>query len=296
MVSSEEDPMCPPDLLSPDEIRPPVVAGQFYSDDGDALSGEIDGYLERVSPEALPGEVLALIAPHAGYFFSGQVAAYAYRQIQDRPFPDVVVVAPSHRAAFSGASVYHRGGYRTPLGIVPVNASLARDIMERSDRLNFYPQAHALEHSLEVQLPFLQRALKTFQLVPVIMGDQDLTTCRMLADALAAAAGRSGVLLVASTDLSHYHSEDQARALDGAILEAVNGFDPEGLHQTLQAGRGEACGGGPMVAVMMAARKMGATGGRVLRYATSGEVSGDRRNVVGYMAAAIYRSRGGSAG
>jgi len=288
--------MCPPELPSPDEIRPPVVAGQFYSDDSDALSSEIDGYLGRVSPETLPGEVRALIAPHAGYFFSGQVAAYAYRQIQDRPFGDVVVVAPSHRAAFSGASIYHQGGYRTPLGVVPVNVSLARDIMERSDRLNFYPQAHALEHSLEVQLPFLQRALKTFQLVPVIMGDQDLTTCRMLADALAAAARESGVLLVASTDLSHYRSEDQARALDGTILEAVDAFDPEGLQEILRTGRGEACGGGPMVAVMMAARKMGATGGRVLRYATSGEVSGDRRNVVGYMAAAIYRSQGESAG
>jgi hypothetical protein len=284
--------MCSSDFISPEEIRPPVVAGQFYTDDAQALSSQIDDYLEKAPQETLPGEVLALMAPHAGYIYSGQVAACAYRQIQDRSFEDVVVVAPSHRTAFAGASVYHRGGYRTPLGVVPVNEALARDIMAQSDRLNFYPQAHAQEHSLEVQLPFLQRTLKSFRLVPIIMGDQDMTTCQMLSAALSAATEKERVLLVASTDLSHYHSEEQARALDGTILEAVNGFDPEKLYQTLRAGQGEACGGGPMVAVMLVAREKGATNGKVLRYATSGEVSGDRRNVVGYMAAAIYREDG----
>jgi AmmeMemoRadiSam system protein B len=277
--------------IPPDQIRPPVVAGQFYSDDGDALGREIDGYLAQVPQKSLPGEVLALIAPHAGYVYSGQVAAHAYRQIQNQAFPNVVVVAPSHRIAFAGASVYHRGGYRTPLGVVPVNASLARDIMARSDWLNFYPQAHAAEHSLEVQVPFLQRALGTFQLVPIVMGDRDLVTCQKLAEALASACQGQGVLLVASTDLSHFHSEEQARVLDKTIIEAVDAFDPEGLQETLQTGRGEACGGGPMVAVMLAARRMGATGGQVLRHATSGDVSGDRTNVVGYMAAAIYRQK-----
>jgi AmmeMemoRadiSam system protein B len=266
-----------------------VVAGQFYPADRESLAAEIDGFLARAAAEPQGGEVLALIAPHAGYIFSGQVAAYAYRQIQDRPIRNVIVVAPSHRAAFAGASVYHRGGYRTPLGVVPVNAALAGDLMARSDRLNFYPQAHAEEHSLEVQLPFLQRTLKDFQLVPIIMGDQDLTTCRMLADALSGAAADRGVLLVASTDLSHYHPQDEAEALDRAILQKVDDLDPEGLYEALRSGRGEACGGGPMVAVMMAARRMGATGGRVLHYATSGDISGDRRNVVGYLAAAVYR-------
>jgi AmmeMemoRadiSam system protein B len=274
--------------LSPDGIRPPAVAGQFYTDDGRALSAEVDAYLSGVEPQQLPGEPLALIAPHAGYVYSGQVAAHAYRLIQDRPFKNVVVVAPSHRAAFAGASVYHQGGYRTPIGVVPVNAVLARQIMAASDWLNFYPQAHALEHSLEVQLPFLQRTLKSFQLVPIVMGDQDLTACRMLAGALAAAAGENRSLLVASTDLSHFHSQDEARALDKNILEQVDAFDPEGLYEILRTGRGEACGGGPMVAVMMAAREMGAAGGRVLKYATSADISGDRANVVGYMAAALY--------
>ena len=283
--------MCPSGFTPPEQIRPPVVAGQFYTDDSKALGTEIDAYLEKVPLEPLPGEALALIAPHAGYIFSGQVAAYAYRQVQDGPYENVVVVAPSHHAAFAGASVYHQGAYRTPLGQVTVNAALARDLMVGSNWLNFYPQAHTREHSLEVQLPFLQRALKNFQLVPIIMGDQDLPTCRMLAEALAATLQGQSALLVASTDLSHYHSQDEARVLDETIIEKIDAFDPEGLHDTLRSGRGEACGGGPMVAVMMAARTMGATVGRVLRYATSGDVSGDRRNVVGYMAAALCRGK-----
>jgi len=133
--------------------------------------------------------------------------------------------------------------------------------------------------------------MKSFQLVPIVMGDQDMTTCLMLADALAFVARDNDILLVASTDLSHFHSQDEARVLDQTILQKVNDFDPRGLHETLRSGRGEACGGGPMVAVMMAAREMGATAGRVLHYATSGDVSGDRQNVVGYMAAVLYGPR-----
>jgi AmmeMemoRadiSam system protein B len=282
--------MCPTSSIPPDQIRRPVVAGQFYTEDPECLAAEIDGFLERATQEPLPGEVLALIAPHAGYMFSGQVAGYAYRQVRQKSFSSAVVVAPSHRTAFAGASVYHQGGYQTPLGLVPVNAPLASTIMSRWDRLNYYPQAHALEHSLEVQLPFLQRALGQFQLVPVIMGDQDLSTCQMLAGALASALKGENVLLVASSDLSHYHSYDQAVELDKVILEAVKAFDAEKLHRALWDGKGEACGGGPMVTVMLAARMLGADRADVLRYANSGDVTGDRGHVVGYMAAAIYRS------
>jgi AmmeMemoRadiSam system protein B len=222
--------------------------------------------------------------------YSGQVAGYAYRQVMGKAYPTVVVVAPSHRAAFAGASVYHRGGYETPLGVVTVNAAMAGAIMARSDRLNYYQQAHANEHSLEVQVPFLQRALGRFQLVPIVMGDQDLSTCRLLASALAGALKGEQVLLVASSDLSHYHTYDEAVELDKALLEAVGRFDAQGLYQNLRAGKGEACGGGPMTTVMMAAGLLGADGARVLHYANSGDVTGDRGHVVGYMAAAVYRT------
>jgi AmmeMemoRadiSam system protein B len=275
-----------------DQIRRPVVAGQFYPQSPQDLSREVDGFLQAASVETVPGEILGLIAPHAGYLYSGHVAGYAYRLVQGAPFENVVVVAPSHRTAFAGASIYHRGGYQTPLGIVPVNAALAADIMARSDRLNYYPQAHAQEHALEVQLPFLQRALGSFQLVPIVMGDQDMDTCRMLADALAPALQGKNALLVASSDLSHYHSSDQARSLDGIILKAIGAFDADELYRSLRTGQGEACGGGPMVAVMMAAGRMGATGARVLKYADSGDISGDHDQVVGYVAAAIFQLAG----
>jgi len=274
--------------LSSDEIRKPVVAGQFYSDDGEILASQIDDFLAKAHREELPGEILALIAPHAGYMYSGQVAASAYRQIKGQPFRSVIVIAPSHRVPFTGASIFHRGGYQTPLGVVTVDSKLAQAILEGGAQLNFYPQAHSMEHSLEVQLPFLQRVLGDFQLVPIVMGDQDLSTCQTLAEAIASSLGKERVLIVASSDLSHYHSYDQAVELDKVILEAVNAFDPLRLHQTLRQGRSEACGGGPMVAAMLTAKKLAASGAKVLTYANSGDVTGDRGQVVGYMAAAVF--------
>jgi AmmeMemoRadiSam system protein B len=280
--------MSSPRSIRPEEIRKPVVAGQFYSDDPDLLTSHIEGFLGAVEKEELPGEILALIAPHAGYMYSGQVAAYAYAQVKDAPFKTVVVIAPSHHVSFVGASVYERGGYQTPLGVIPVNSELTSAIITRSEKLNFYPQAHSMEHSLEVQLPFLQQVLKDFDLVPIVMGDQSLPTCQFLAEAIASSLGEEKVLIVASSDLSHYHPYERAVKLDGAILEAVNAFEPEKLYQALQSRESEACGGGPMVAAMLAAEKLGASGAKVLKYANSGDVTGDRGQVVGYMAAAVF--------
>jgi AmmeMemoRadiSam system protein B len=147
-----------------------------------------------------------------------------------------------------------------------------------------------MEHSLEVQLPFLQQVLKDFELVPIVMGDQSLPTCQALAEAIASSLGEEKVLIVASSDLSHYHPYEWAVKLDGAILEAVNAFDPEKLYRALQDRESEACGGGPMVAAMLAAEKFGASSAKVLKYANSGDVTGDRGQVVGYMAAAVFGS------
>jgi AmmeMemoRadiSam system protein B len=275
-------------FISPQDIRKPVVAGQFYTDDPEALAHEIDDFLERAPQEKLPGEILALIAPHAGYMYSGQVAGFAYRQIQGRAFKTVIVIAPSHQVTFAGASICHRGGYQTPLGVIPVNAELAAAILGRDAKLNFYPQAHSMEHSLEVQLPFLQQVLGDFELVPIVMGERDLSTCQIVAQAIASSLGKEKALIVASSDLSHYHPYDQAVALDKVILQAVDAFDPQRLYEALWSGSSEACGGGPMVSAMLAAQKLGATGAKVLNYANSGDVTGDKSRVVGYMAAAIF--------
>ncbi len=280
--------MSPSRFIPPEEIRKPVVAGHFYTDDPKALAQEIDAFLEEAAVVEVPGEILALIAPHAGYMYSGGVAGYAYRQIQGLPFKSVIVIAPSHRLSFAGASIYHRGGYQSPLGLIPVDEERAAAILQRHARLNFFPQAHATEHSLEVQLPFLQRALGDFQLVPIVMGEQDLPTCQMLAEAIASSMHGERVLVVASSDLSHYHPYDRAVALDRRVLEAVEAFDSPKLYGALRSGSAEACGGGPMVTAMLAAQELGATGAKVLKYANSGDVIGDRGQVVGYMAAAMY--------
>jgi AmmeMemoRadiSam system protein B/AmmeMemoRadiSam system protein A len=276
------------------EIREPAVAGAFYPDNPEVLSRDVKRYLENAKKEKLEGEIVALISPHAGYMYSGQVAAYAYKLIEGKAFDSVVVVAPSHRALFRGASLYDRGGFRTPLGIVPVDLELSRKMMERRKEIQFLPEAHSQEHSLEVQIPFLQVALKSFKLVPIVMEPYwSWETCQHLASAIAGAVKGKKVLLIASSDLSHFHSYDEAVRLDKIVLSYIDQFDPEGLNRDLKSERCEACGGGPVVAIMLAAKMLGANRGKVLKYANSGDVTGDRSRVVGYGAGVIYKAAGG---
>jgi AmmeMemoRadiSam system protein B/AmmeMemoRadiSam system protein A len=275
-------------------VRRPVVAGAFYPGEADALASLIDRMLDDAGTNELDGDVMALVAPHAGYMYSGAVAAHAYAAVAGRRYDTVIVVAPSHRVAFRGASVFDGGSYETPLGGVPVDRATVATLREKG--LVFDPRAHAQEHSLEVQVPFLQRALSSFEIVAIVMGEQSEAAVRTLAGSLAdAVRERPGrrFLLVASTDLSHYHDQRTANVLDGVAVEAVDAFDPEGLLSALASGECEACGGGPTAAVLMAARSLGADRAEVLRYATSGDVTGDMSQVVGYMAAAVLSSGDG---
>jgi AmmeMemoRadiSam system protein B/AmmeMemoRadiSam system protein A len=276
------------------EIREPVVAGAFYPDNPEVLSRDVKRYLENAKKDKLEGEIVALISPHAGYMYSGQVAAHAYKLIEGKTFESVIVVAPSHRALFKGASLYDRGGYRTPLGVVPVDTDLSKKMMEKRKEIQFFPEAHSQEHSLEVQIPFLQIALKSFKLVPIVMEPYwSWETCQYLASAIAEAARGKKVLLVASSDLSHFHSYDQAVKLDKIVLNHIERFDPEGLNRDLKNGRCEACGGGPIISIMLAAKALGANKGKVLKYLNSGDVTGDRGRVVGYTAGVFYKTAGG---
>ncbi|MCX8118263.1 MAG: AmmeMemoRadiSam system protein B [Desulfobacterota bacterium] len=276
------------------EIREPAVSGTFYPDRPEILRREIQKYLDQVKRETIEGEIVGLIAPHAGYIYSGLVAASAYKLIQGKEFPSVVVVAPSHRVAFKGASLYDRGGYRTPLGVVPIDEELSKRMMERWRGIQFLPEAHRQEHSLEVQIPFLQVALKSFKLVPIVMEPYwSLETCRSLSQAIAETVRGKRVLMVASTDLSHFHPYEKAVQLDRIFLGHVERFDPEGLSRDLREGRCEACGGGPALTVMMAAKALGANRSKVLQYLNSGDVTGDRGRVVGYVSAVLYRKAEG---
>lgn len=278
-------------------VRKPAMAGSWYPGSEKALSAEIDRYLDAAARSGQTGRPMALVAPHAGYMYSGPTAAHSYKNIVGREVGTVVLVGPSHRAYFDGVAVYASGAWETPLGKTPVDEELARALIGLDhDHIKDLPSAHAQEHSLEIQLPFLQRVLKPgFKILPLMMFDHSLPACRRLAASLAKVVGdRRDVLLVASTDLSHFHSDAQARKLDKVVEQNVARFDPEGLAAALESGQCEACGGGPVVAVMLAARELGADTAVVYKYQTSGDVSGDRSQVVGYLAAGIYRTGEGA--
>ena len=271
------------------------MAGSWYPGTRGALARDVDAYLANVDEASLPeGRLDAIIAPHAGLMFSGPVGAYAYKAAAaGGPYDAVILVGPSHLAAFDGVALYPAGAFETPLGLSSIDARLAGDVLSASPIVRVMPEPHRREHSLEMQLPFLRRLLPETPIVPLLMGYQSVATIRALAEALADVAPDRRVLLVASTDLSHYFDAATAVALDARVRDAVAAFDADRLLQIFEQypeaerGRFVACGGGPMLAVMMAARARGARHGRVLHYMHSGQISGDNSGVVGYLAGAL---------
>lgn len=270
-------------------LRPPAVAGSFYSSSAARLEREVDAMLAEAEPARLPAPPLALIEPHAGYMFSGAVAAAGYRQLPlGGESERVFLLGPSHRAAFAGVAAWDGDAFLTPLGEVPVNREVIADLVAREPSIVRRNAFHDGEHALEVQLPFLQRRLGRFRLIPLVMGSQDRANCERVGAALAAEAAKEpGSLLIASSDLSHYHPYDEAVALDRRALEWMAAFDPEALLAGMRTGECEACGGGPIAAVLFAARALGGREVHVLCYRNSGDVTGDRWRVVGYPACAI---------
>jgi AmmeMemoRadiSam system protein B len=268
-------------------VRKAAVAGRWYPGDRPGLAAEVDGYLAAVAPRAL-GQVVALVSPHAGLRYSGAVAAEAYALLRGRRAPTVVLVGPSHRVAFEGISVYAEGAFETPLGMARVAEDVAAALVEAHPGITADPWPHREEHSLEMQLPFLQRVSPDARIVPVLLGTQARGEVDALAAALPGAVAGKEVVLVASTDLSHYHPAERASELDARVTECVARLDPGTLMDRLEAFRGHACGGGALVSVMKAARTLGATAASVLRYADSGDVGErDKTRVVGYLAAAL---------
>jgi AmmeMemoRadiSam system protein B/AmmeMemoRadiSam system protein A len=278
--------------IAPGDVRRMAVAGSFYPRDREALEGQVDAMLEASPAIGIDGEIIALVCPHAGYPYSGRIAAAGFKQLVGAPFDAVIVIGPSHHDGFRGVSVWDRGGYETPLGIVPVDTELARAIIAQDDAIRFTRAGHGREHSVEVELPFLQRALgKKLRIVPMVMGDRTRTTCRRLAEAIVFACKGKKVLIVASSDLYHGHSYEACVRTDARTLRAVEAFQPEKLCEGLASGTFQACGGGPIVVAQMAARAMGADQVRVIARTNSNEVTGKHGGyTVGYGAAVIYRS------
>lgn len=271
-----------------DQRRPAVLAGSWYAAEPDILARNVDLYLKQGERQPPAGRLVAIVTPHAGHRYSGAVAgaAWAAAKAQNPPPLTVILVGPSHQVFLRQPSVWLGGDYATPLGDIPVDLALARELAERLGAI-FNPAAHLREHSLEVQFPFLRRALPEARLVTVLTGPPDPAQAERLAKALAETAQGRRVLLAASTDLSHYHDEATAKLLDAQVARRIAALDAEGLMADEAGGRAEACGLQGVAAVLAAARTLGAGQGQVLAQANSGQTTGDHSRVVGYLAAAI---------
>ena len=269
------------------ELRRSDLAGAWYPGDPAALRETIDGFFARVPSPPLGGKLCALVAPHAGYQFSGPTAAHSYKQVVGRSYDAVVVVGPSHRLPFGDFAVAAEAAYWTPLGPVP----LAQDLIAQLSRaVPVTRVCEAEEHSIELQLPFLQVALGRFQLVPILMSVDDLGRCIRLGEALAMLARERNILLVASSDLNHLSSYETVRTRDADVISALQRFDLPALAGVLLAPGYTVCGRAPLLAVSAAAQALGAAGVHVLHYTNSGEVTGrvtEGTYTVGYLSAAI---------
>lgn len=268
-------------------IRKPAVAGMFYPDEPEDLRDEIHDLLRRVRKKA-KGKVRGILVPHAGYAYSGFTAAHAYAMLRGERFDTVVVVSPSHREFFDAVSIFSGDAYETPLGKVEIDAALRDALDARASFIIVSDRGHRAEHALEVQLPFLQAVLPPFQLLPLVIGNQQPELCFDLGAVLGDVLKEKNALLVASTDLSHFYSSEDAEKLDRVMIEDVESFDYEKLMNDLQNQKTEACGGGPAVAVMSALKTLGAKKMEVVHHSNSGDTTGDYSSVVGYLSAVAY--------
>ena len=277
------------------DLRPSPIAGTWYQGDPDALAQSVDQYMKRAALPELSGEVVGVIAPHAGHMYSGPIAGLAFASLVGAAFDLVAVISPFHNYHDSPLLTTTHEAYTTPLGSVSVD----RQVLDRLDAelkstlgLGLRRIARDGEHSLEIELPFLQRALvKPFSLLPVMVRAQAPHVAKMLGAALARVLRGKNFLLVGSTDLSHFYSQSTACVFDEVMLEQMEAFSPEGMFAAEFAGKGYACGLGPAAAVLWAAKELGANRVKVLGHATSGDVTGDYTSVVGYGAAAILKSK-----
>ena len=271
-----------------ESVRKPAVAGLFYPGDPIELRNDLDRLFQKTKCPERKGIVRGIIAPHAGYMYSGFTAACGYARVAGATYDVVVVVAPSHREYFDNVSVYPGAAYQTPLGQIPIAEGIRDGLLQSCTHVIASEAGHLKEHAIEVHLPFLQRILPEFRLLPLVIGHQSREISFDLGRALGDLLRRGNALLIASTDLSHYYPSSVANRLDAVVVGDLRRFDEEALMDDLDAGRAEACGGGPAVAVMTALRVMGATSMEVVHHCNSGDITGDTSSVVGYVAAVAY--------
>ncbi len=260
-------------------IRRAAVAGSFYAGTRERLRLQVEDLLPR---EIKPQQAIGVVVPHAGYMYSGRVAGAVYARVE---FPDTaVILGPNHTGLGAGAAITTYGQWETPLGSVPIDADLGRAILANASVLEEDHLGHLREHSIEVQLPFLQYFQRPFSLVPICLFSHEYAACQNVGDAVASAVRQAGkrVLLVASTDMSHYISRDEASAKDRKAIDAILALDPEGLHRVVRREGITMCGFHPTVAMLVAAKALGASGAELVMYTDSGEVTKTLDEVVAY--------------
>jgi AmmeMemoRadiSam system protein B/AmmeMemoRadiSam system protein A len=272
-------------------IRKPVCAGSWYDSRKDALSQQLDLYLEQAKGKDIPQEgIVAIIAPHAGYVYSGPVAAHAYRLVQGQDYETVIIIGTSHRYAFRGCSIYPSGGYETPLGVAEIDEELAAEIAKATG-FKYHAKAHSEEHSVEMQVPFIQRTLPQAKIIPIVMGSPSKKTIASLAQAFTDSLGNKKVLIVASTDLSHFFSKEKANRVDRETTALIQDLDTNEIIKKMARNENIMCGGGPVSSVLLYAKNSGNARVELLKYLDSSHAGGPESRVVGYVAAAVYADR-----
>lgn len=270
-------------------IKRPNVSGQFYTDNPRELSRQVDAFIDEARVDPYDSPVPIIVAPHAGYYFSGAVAGHSFKAVKGRKISTAVVLAPSHFYGFDGISIWDKGGFETPLGVIDVDEYFAGKLSAASEEFVFDAKAYEREHALEVELPFIQRAFPEARLVPVIIGIPTPKTLLDFARALDQLIGdRDDVLVVVSTDLSHYHPDEVARDMDATAIEAIKNLQAERIYRECRQGSMEMCGCMPITAAVLLAKLRGLTNVDLLRYSNSGEINKEKDRVVGYSALAIY--------
>lgn len=277
------------------DLRPSPIAGTWYEGNPETLRQNIDAYLDNAELPDLPGDVVAVIAPHAGHRYSGAIAGYAFAALRDNAPDLVAVISPMHHPYMEPLITSSHDAYSTPLGTIPIDKSAIDEleaVLNADLGIGLSAVPRDPEHSLEIELPFLQRALASdFNLLPVMVRAQDPRISEGLGKALANVLRGKNYALVASTDLSHFYDQKTANKLDNEMLRQIEAFSPEGVFKAERTGKGYACGHAAVAAVLWAARELGADTVKLLNYATSGDVTGDYSGVVGYGAAAILKRK-----
>ncbi|NDJ76765.1 MAG: AmmeMemoRadiSam system protein B [Chloroflexi bacterium] len=273
---------------TPHNVRPShIVNHGWYPSDPRRLAHTVDEFIARAEVPPINGDIVGILAPHAGIKYSGAVAGHAFKLLQGLDVEVVALVGPSHYRFAADIVTTGHDAYETPLGQVPVDQGILYLLQQRVQIQTVF---HDQEHSLEMELPFLQRVLGDFTLVPLALIDHSVQMAQQLGHALVHALEGKKALLVASSDLSHFYPQDVANMLDQVVLDAIEAYEPASVIEAEEQGKGFACGRGAIAAVMIAAQELGADRAQVINYATSGDVTHTYRSVVGYSAAVFYRA------